>query len=112
MNENPAADDQGDEAWIRTAGGEMSIRVRSLTKYLKNGGAVVHARLYEGLDGVYSVRVSLADRPGEFRLNQFHVDAPKTFKDVGLAIAFLREDFGYFGEIGVVTDRRPGKSTT
>ncbi|MBV9511523.1 MAG: hypothetical protein JO303_14720 [Caulobacteraceae bacterium] len=106
--DKPATDDGADDAWIRLPGGEMSIRVRSLTHYLNKGGRLVHARLIEDTDGVYSVWMRLADRPGEFRLNQFHADAPKTFKDVALAIAALRNDFGYFGEIAVATDRRPG----
>lgn len=89
----------------------MSIRMRSLTQYLKKGGSVVHARLLEGLDGSYSVWVSLADRPGEFRVNQFHADAPKTFKDVGLAIASIRKDCSYLGAIILVTDCRPVKTT-
>ena len=100
-------DDDADDAWLRLPGGEMSIRVRSLTRYLEKGGRVIHGRLVEDTDGLYSVWVRLADRPGEFRLNQFHADAAKTFKDVGLAIASLRNDFSYYGEIAVATDRRP-----
>ena len=100
-------DDDTDDAWIRLPGGEMSIRVRSLTNYLNKGGRLVHARLIEDTEGLYSVWMRLADRPGEFRLNQFHADAPKTFKDVALAIASLRKEFGYYGEIAVATDRRP-----
>jgi hypothetical protein len=99
-------DDDTDDAWIRLPGGEMSIRVRSLTNYLNKGGRLVHARLIEDTGGLYSVWMRLADRPGEFRLNQFHADAPKTFKDVALAIASLRKEFGYYGEIAVATDRR------
>ena len=38
-------DDDTDDAWIRLPGGEMSIRVRSLTRYLEKGGRLVHARL-------------------------------------------------------------------
>jgi hypothetical protein len=101
-------DDDADDAWLRLPGGEMSIRVRSLTRFLEKGGQVVHGRLIEDVDGLYSVWMRLGDRPGEFRLNQFHADAPKTFKDVGLAIAALRNDFGYYGEIAVATDRRKG----
>ena len=64
-------DDDADDAWIRLPGGEMTIRVRSLTRYLEKGGRLVHARLIEDTDGLYSVWMRLADRPGEFRLNQF-----------------------------------------
>ena len=104
--EKQTPNDDADDAWIRLPGGEMTIRVRSLTRYLEKGGRLVHARLIEDPDGLYSVWMRLADRPGEYRLNQFHADAPKTFKDVGLAIAALRNEFGYFGEIAVATDRR------
>jgi hypothetical protein len=100
-------DDDADDAWIRLPGGEMTIRVRSLTRYLEKGGQLVNARLIEDSEGLYSVWMRLADRPGEFRLNQFHADAAKTFKDVGLAIHALRTDFGFYGEIAVATDRRP-----
>ena len=100
-------DDESDDAWIRLPGGEMTIRIRSVTSYLNKGGHVVNARLVEDVDGLYTIWMRLADRPGEFRLNQFHADAPKTFKDVGLAIAALRNEFGYYGEIAVATDRRP-----
>ena len=102
------ADDQTtDEAWIRAAGGETAIRVRSLTRYLEKGGQVLSVRLTEDLEGLYSIWVRLADRPGEFRLNQFHADVPKTFKDVGAAIDSIRDDLSYFGDIAVATDRRP-----
>lgn len=104
--ERPGADDE-DDAWLRLPGGEAAIRVRSLTRYLEKGGHLVAARLVEDVEGLYSVWLRLADRPGEFRLNQFHADQAKTFKDVGLAIAALRNDFGYYGEIAVATDRRP-----
>ena len=95
-----------DEAWIRAPGGETAIRVRSLTRYLEKGGQILSVRLTEDLDGLYSIWVRLADRPGEFRLNQFHVDVPKTFKDVGAAIDSIRDDLSYFGDIVVATDRR------
>ena len=108
---DPAADDRADEAWIRTAGGEISIRLRSLTHYLDKGGALVDARLIESDEGLYSVWVRLADRAGEFRINQFHNDQPKTYREVSLAIAMLRDDFGYFGSISVQTDRRRSRAT-
>ena len=107
----PDTDDDG--AGLRGLSGAQAIRARSVTRYLEKGGELIAARLVEGMDGFYSVRLQLADRSGEFRLNQFHADQPKTFKDVGLAIAFLRNDLRYFGEIGVATDRRrttPGRS--
>jgi hypothetical protein len=100
-------DDRSDEAWIRTAGGDTSIRVRSLSNYLAKGGALLDARLVENPDGVWSIWLRLADRTGEFRLNHFHSDEPKTYLDLNLAINALREDFGYFGAITLTTDRRP-----
>ena len=100
-------DDDTDDAWIRLPGGEMSIRVRSLTNYLNKGGRLVHARLIEDTEGLYSVWMRLADRPGEFRLNQFDYDQPKTYKDVALAIATIRDDFGFYGTIALSTERRP-----
>ena len=99
-------DTVADEAWIRAAGGEMAIRVRSLTSYLEKGGQVLAVRLVEDVEGLWTLWVRLADRPGEFRLNMFHSDAPRTYKDVALAIASIRGDFGFFGEITVATDRR------
>lgn len=99
-------DTAADEAWIRAAGGETAIRVRSLTNYLEKGGKLLAVRLLEDVDGLWSLWVRLADRPGEFRLNMFHSDAARTYKDVALAIASIRADFGYYGEITLATDRR------
>ena len=99
-------DTAADEAWIRAAGGEMAIRVRSLTSYLEKGGQVLAVRLIEDTEGLWSLWLRLADRPGELRLNMFHSDAPRTYKDVALAIASLRDDFRYYGEITLATERR------
>ena len=60
----------------------------------------------EDAEGTYSVFIRLADRPGEFCVNQFQYDKPKTYRDLNLAIATLRNEFGYYGTIGVQTDRR------
>ena len=100
-------DDRSDEAWIRTRDGETSIRIRSLSAYLGRGGALIDGRLHEDKDGVWSIWVRLADRVGEFRLNQFHSDEPKTYIDLNGAVAILREDFKYFGAVTMTTDRRP-----
>lgn len=110
-DQRPDTDDGG--AWLRRLDGAQAIRARSVIRYLENGGQLIAVRLVEDADVFYSVWLRLADRPGEFRLNQFHVDQPKTFKDVARAIAFLRNDFRYFGVICVATDRRqatPGRS--
>jgi hypothetical protein len=97
-----------DEAWIVAANSELKIRVRSLTLYLKRGGALNDIRLVEGEDGIWTLWVRLKNRPGEFRVNQFKSDRPRTYKDVALAIACCREDFGYTGAITLVTERLPG----
>lgn len=97
-----------DEAWIVAANSELKIRVRSLTLYLKRGGSLNDIRLVEGADGIWTLWVRLKNRPGEFRVNQFKSDRPRTYKDVALAVACCREDFGYTGPITLVTDRLPG----
>jgi hypothetical protein len=103
---DPLGDDRSDETWIRAPGGETSIRLRSLSHYLDKGGSIVDARLIEDAAGAYSVWVRLGDRPGEFRINQFQNDRPKTYRDLNLAVANLREEFGYYGNIGLQTDKR------
>ena len=99
-------DDPADEAWVRTADGEHSVRLRSLTQFIKKGGALTEVRLVEGEDGLYTIWFRLSDRPGEFRLNQYDFDQPKTYKDVALAIATIRDDFGFYGAIALSTERR------
>lgn len=100
-------DDDGD-AWIRLPGGEAAIRIRSLDRYLAKGGQLTAARLVEDVEGLHTVWVRLADRPGEYRINQYHADVAKVFKDPSFAIAALRNDFHYYGDIILATDRRPG----
>jgi hypothetical protein len=104
---DPVDDDRSDETWIRAPGGETSIRLRSLSHYLDKGGSIVDARLVEDDEGTYSVWVRLGDRPGEFRVNQFQNDRAKTYRDLNLAVATLRNEFGYAGNISLQTDRRP-----
>ena len=100
-------EDPADEAWVRTADGERSVRLRSLSQYIKKGGALTEVRLLEAADGLWTIWFRLSDRPGEFRLNQFDYDQPKTYKDVALAIATIRDDFGFYGTIALSTERRP-----
>ena len=38
---DPSDDDRSDETWVRAAGGETSIRLRSLSHYLSKGGTIV-----------------------------------------------------------------------
>lgn len=109
---NPSPDGTGSpaethdgETWIVAANSEMKIRLRSLTLYLQRGGELNDIRLVEGADGTWTIWVRLKDRPGEFRLNRFQSEHPKTYKDVALAIACCRRDFGYQGAITLLTER-------
>jgi hypothetical protein len=104
---DPAEPDDG-ETWIVAANAEMKIRLRSLTLYLQRGGALNDVRLIEGADATWTMWVRLKDRPGEFRLNRFQSEHPKTYKDVALAVACCRRDFGYQGPITLITERIPG----
>jgi hypothetical protein len=101
--------DRSDEAWIRTSNSDESIRIRSLTQILQRGAALTEARLIELEDETWTIWFRLSDRPGEFRLNLAKFDQPKTYKDVALAIAAIRQDFGYLGTIFLSTERRPAK---
>ena len=97
--------DRSDEAWIRTANSDQAIRVRSLTMMLDKGATLIDARLLEQEDGLWVIFFRLSDRTGEYRLNMAKFDQPKTYKDVALAIASIREDLRYVGPITCVTDR-------
>ncbi|WP_340647639.1 hypothetical protein [Phenylobacterium sp.] len=81
--------------------------MRSLSVYLSNGGALTDVRLVEGEDERWTMFVRLINRPGEYRLNLFKSDQPKTYRDVDLAIATIRDDFGYYGSITLATEQRP-----
>jgi len=96
-----------DEAWIMGSHADAAIRVRNLNLYLRRGGSLKEVRLIEADDGGWTMWVRLASRPGEFRLNIYKSDAPKVYRDVSLAIACCREDFGYFGPITLSTDKQP-----
>ncbi|MDZ4374942.1 MAG: hypothetical protein U1C74_26480 [Phenylobacterium sp.] len=102
--------DRSEEAWIRTSNSDESIRIRSLTMILQRGAALTEARLIELEDQTWTIWFRLSDRPGEFRLNLAKFDQPKTYKDVALAIATIRDDFGYLGTIFLSTERRPGRT--
>ena len=45
--------------------------------------------------------------PGEYRLNLFKSDQSKTYRVVDLAIAMVRNDFGYYGSITLAPEQRP-----
>ena len=97
-----AETDRADEAWIAAGNPEHAIRVRSLTAYLQNGGALKDVRLVQGEDRLWTIYVRLVGRPGEHRVNMFKSDQAKTYRDVDLAVAFVQDDFGYFGPITLV----------
>lgn len=96
-----------EEAWIMGSHADAAIRVRNLTLYLRRGGSLKDVRLIEAEDGSWTMWVRLASRAGEYRLNIYKSDAPKVYRDVALAIACCRDDFGYFGPIVLSTDRQP-----
>jgi len=102
----PASPGEGSEdAWVQSSTGDAAIRIRNLSVYLRNGGALKEVRLLEGEDRRYTMWVRLANRSGEFRVNLFRSDQPKTYKDLDLAMATIRDDFGFFGAVAVATDR-------
>ncbi|OYW28781.1 MAG: hypothetical protein B7Z44_07125 [Caulobacter sp. 12-67-6] len=51
-----------EEAWIVGSNPEQAIRMRSLSVYLSNGGALKDVRLVEGEDGVHNLIWSRARR--------------------------------------------------
>ena len=99
-----AAAAHDDEAWISASNPEHAIRVRSLTAYLQGGGALKDVRLVQGEDRRWTIYVRLAHRPGEHRVNMFKSDQPKTYRDVDLALGTIRDDFGYYGPVTLVTE--------
>ena len=98
-----------EEVWITAANPELALRVRTLSAYLDNGGALKDVRLIEGEEGLWTIYVRLEDRPGEHRVNMFKSDDPKTYHDVARAIACIRGDFGYDGAITLSTERPAAK---
>jgi hypothetical protein len=98
--------DEEQEAWIRLGNGELALRLRNLQDILKRGATVTDARLVEDADENWSIWLRLSDRQGEFRVNQVRVDQPKTYRDVGLAIETVWNDFDYMGTITLSSERR------
>jgi hypothetical protein len=94
-----------EEAWLRRADGEQAVRLRALNAYIAKGGSVTEARLIEGEDGIWSIRVRLSGRKGEFVVNKFDSDAPRSYKDVALAIHSIYADMAYRGAIILSTER-------
>ena len=101
-----AEQDSEKEAWIRLGGGELAVRRRHLQDILKRGAVVTDARLVEDADENWTIWLRLSDRQGEFRVNQVRVDQPKTYRDVGLAVDAIWNDFGYMGTISLSSERR------
>lgn len=98
------ADPKADETWIAASNPEHAIRVRSLTSYLQGGGALKDVRLVQGEDRRWTIFVRMAGRPGEHRVNMFKSDQPKTYRDLDLALATIRDDFGYYGAVILTTE--------
>ena len=69
--------DRSDEAWIRTANSDQSVRIRSLTMILQRGATLTDVRLIEQDDETWSIWFRLSDRTGEFRLNLAKSDEAK-----------------------------------
>lgn len=101
-----AEQDEDREAWVRLGNGEMSVRLRHLQDILRRGAVLTDVRLLESVDEEWTIWMRLSDRPGEFRLNRVRVDEPRTYRDVGLAINAVRQDFAYLGPIVLSTERR------
>jgi hypothetical protein len=93
------------EAWIRSADGERAVRTRVLNALLDKGGVVTEARLVEGLDGLWTIRLRLAGRSGEVLVNRFDSDTPRTYKEATLAIKSIWKDMRYRGSITISTER-------
>lgn len=98
-------DETPGEAWIRSADGERAVRTRVLNAFLDKGGTVTEARLTEGVDGLWTIRLRLAGRSGEVLVNRFDADEPRTYKEATLAIKSIWKDMGYRGAITVSTER-------
>jgi len=98
-------DETAGEAWIRSADGERAVRTRVLNAFLDKGGAVTEARLVEGLDVLWTVRLRLAGRAGEVLVNRFDSDEPRTYKEATLAIRTIWKDMRYRGAIIISTER-------
>jgi hypothetical protein len=114
MNTDQIAGDEGrsEEAWVIGANPELAIRARNVSMYLERGGSLKEVRLTESEHGDWSVWLRLAGRTGEYRLAKFKSDAPKLYRDVSLAVAACRDDFGYFGPIILSTDRHPSAGSS
>jgi hypothetical protein len=102
--------DRQDEAWIQGSNAEQAIRVRNLTMLRGRGVTLTEVRLLEGLDDTWTIWVRLSDRTVEFRVNLAKSDEPRTYRDVALALAAVRDEFGFYGTISCSTERRPQAS--
>ena len=57
--------DRSDEAWIRTANSDQSVRIRSLTMILQRGATLTDVRLIEQDDETWSIW--FRPEPGQVR---------------------------------------------
>jgi len=74
---------------------------------LARGGTISEARLIEGEDECWSIRLRLVGEKGEYLVNKYESDVPKLYKNVGLAIATIRQELGYRGAIMLTTEMAP-----
>jgi hypothetical protein len=110
-DQETGTDARSEEAWVVATNPDFPIRARNVNWFLERGGSIKEVRLTESESGEWSVWLRLVGRSGEHRLAMFKSDEPRTYRDVGRAIAMCRDDFGYFGPITLSTDRQPKDAT-
>lgn len=100
-----------EELWVQSSTDpDKQIRIRSLSVYLAQGGRITDARLVEGEDDRWTIFLRMAGRRGEYRLNVYRSDQPKTYRDVRLAIETIRAEFGWTGSIMLSTEKPPSQA--
>lgn len=109
-DQSPNEEILAEEAWVGAADGEHAIRLRRVTHYLRQGVTLTEVRLTEGEDGLFTIRLRMSDRAGEFQLYKQDIAEPRSYKDLGLAVATIRKEFGFLGTITLSTDRRPASA--
>lgn len=82
-------------------------RIRKVACRLRSRAVTCWPTCWAEVEIPWTMWVRLINRPGEYRLNLFKSDQPKTYRDVDLAIATVRDDFGYYGSITLATEQRP-----
>jgi hypothetical protein len=94
-----------DEAWLRIADGEYAVRARVLFGYLAKGASITEARVIETAEGVWTIRVRVTGLKGEYVINKYDSDTPRSYKDVALAIHAIYSDMAYRGAIILSSER-------